>query len=79
MAVNYFQSIEKLTGRQNYDQWSFAVENLLVLDNLVNLYQVRARCKFREKNASDDARAKAKLVLTIDSGFYVHIKETKQL
>lgn len=76
MAVNYIQSIPKLKGRENYDEWSFAVENLLVLDNLVNYIKPEPGAKFEEK-PSDDNKTKAKLVLTIDPGLYVHIKETK--
>ncbi|CAH1995773.1 unnamed protein product [Acanthoscelides obtectus] len=76
MAVNYIPSIPKLKGRENYDEWSFAVENLLVLDNLVNYIKSEPEANF-QANTSDDAKTKAKLVLTIDPGLYVHIKETK--
>lgn len=76
MAVNYIQSIPRLKGRENYDEWSFAVENLLVLDNLVNYIKSQPEAGFEAK-PSDDAKAKAKLVLTIDPGLYVHIKETR--
>lgn len=76
MAVNYIQSIPKLKGRENYDEWSYAVENLLVLDNLVNYIKSEPVAGFEVKS-SDDAKAKAKMVLTIDPGLYVHIKETK--
>ena len=76
MAVNYIQSIPKLKGRDNYDEWSFGVENLLVLDNLVNYIKSQPDPDFEAK-PSDDAKAKAKIVLTIDPGLYVHIKESK--
>lgn len=75
MAVNYIQSIPKLKGRDNYDDWSFAVENLLVLDNLVNYIKSEPDAGFEIK-PSDDAKAKAKLVLTIDPGLVYLLKKT---
>ncbi|KAK9727545.1 hypothetical protein QE152_g19158 [Popillia japonica] len=34
MAVNYLASCPKLLGRENYDEWCFAVENVFVLEGL---------------------------------------------
>ena len=74
MAVNYLQSVPKLKGRENYDEWSFAAENLLVLEGMVHYIKPVSGTDIKP---ADDAKTKAKLILTIDSGLYVHIKETK--
>ena len=71
MAVNYISSVPKLIGRDNYDEWSFGVENYLVLDGL------QKTLDGTETDTVQVAKAKAKLVLTIDSSMYVHIKEAK--
>ncbi|GBP51181.1 Retrovirus-related Pol polyprotein from transposon TNT 1-94 [Eumeta japonica] len=73
MATNSFlTSIPKLKGRENYDEWAFAAENLLILEGV-------ADCIKQERSAAtavaEDAKAKAKLILTIDPSLYVHIKE----
>lgn len=54
MAVSYIQSISKLKGRENYDEWSYAVENLLVLDNLLNY--IKSESAGFEVKSSDDAK-----------------------
>ncbi|KAJ8711665.1 hypothetical protein PYW08_006955 [Mythimna loreyi] len=76
MATNFLTSIPKLKGRENYDEWAFAAENLLILEGV-------ADCIKQEKPpatataVAEDAKAKAKLILTIDPSLYVHIKEAK--
>lgn len=75
MASNYIQSVPKLKGRENYDEWSFAAENLLVLEGMIQY--IKTPVPGAETKTADDERTKAKLILTIDSGLYVHIKETK--
>lgn len=73
MAVNYVQSIPKLKGRENYEEWSFAAENLLVLEGTINYIKPIPNTEIK---AEEDAKTRAKLILTIDPGLYVHIKET---
>ncbi|CAF4946153.1 unnamed protein product [Pieris macdunnoughi] len=34
MSVNYVANVPKLKGRENYDDWCFAVQNVLVLENM---------------------------------------------
>ncbi|XP_074042702.1 uncharacterized protein [Leptinotarsa decemlineata] len=58
-------------GRENYSDWVFAIENFLVLEGL-------SKC-ISEVVVEDDAKAKAKLVLTIDPSLYVHVKEAKTI
>ncbi|CAD7082974.1 unnamed protein product [Hermetia illucens] len=60
-SSNYLISVPKLKGRENYSEWCFAAENVLVLEGKVG-------CIKPEHNvtpaASDDAETKAKLILT---------------
>lgn len=67
MAGNFIVNVPKLKGRENYDDWAFAVENFLILEGL-------SKC-ISEVVEADDAKAKAKIILTIDASLYVHIKE----
>ncbi|GBP57868.1 Copia protein [Eumeta japonica] len=59
-------SIDKLRGRENYEDWAFAVENYLILEGL-------QQC-INTGGDPNDAKAKAKIVLTINSSLFVHIK-----
>ena len=67
MAVNYLTSVPRLLGRENFMEWCFAVENVFVLEGLT---------KCLEGNETDTvmlAKAKAKLILTLDPSIFVHI------
>ncbi|CAF4953454.1 unnamed protein product [Pieris macdunnoughi] len=66
MSTNLIASIAKLRGRENYEDWAFAVENYLVLEGV-------QQCITTEDDPND-AKAKAKIVLTIDPSLFVHIK-----
>ncbi|KAK9685718.1 hypothetical protein QE152_g37725 [Popillia japonica] len=71
MAANYISSVPKLVGRENYDDWAFAVENFLILEGL-------SKCIDGTETDTDKIlKAKAKLVLTLDASLFVHIKEAK--
>lgn len=74
MATNYIASVPKLKGRENYDEWSFAAENLLVLDGMASY--IKPPAGFEIKPA-EDAKTRAKLILTIDPTLYVHIRNTE--
>lgn len=69
MAANYLSSVPKLLGRENYGDWSFAVENFLVLEGLTKCIDGT------EMDPVLVAKAKAKLVLTLDPSIYIHVKE----
>lgn len=69
MAVNYLASCPKLLGRENYDEWCFAVENVFVLEGLTKCIDGT------EEDSVLIAKAKAKLILTIDPTLYVHVKD----
>ena len=66
MATNLVSNIIKLNGRENYEEWAFAVENLLILESL-------QQCLVNDGDVNDD-KAKAKIILTIEPSLYVHIK-----
>nr|CAI5819445.1 unnamed protein product [Callosobruchus analis] len=71
MAVNYLTSVPRLLGRENYDEWVFAVENVFVLEGLNKCIDGT------EVDTTTIAKAKAKLVLTIDPSLYPHVKDAK--
>lgn len=71
MAVNLLQSVPKLKGRENYSDWSFAVSNMLVLDDLQGCINGSIT------DVVKDGKAKAKIILTIDTSLYVHIKDAR--
>lgn len=67
MATNIISSIPKLKGRENYEDWAFAVENFLILEGMQDC--------IKKDGDVNDAKAKAKIILTIDPVLYVHIKQ----
>lgn len=69
---NFLVSVPKLKGRENYSEWCFAAENYLVLEGMVGC--IKPEGKQPPVAAVDDAKTKAKLILTIDPALYVHIK-----
>lgn len=71
MAVNYLTSVPKLLGRDNYDEWSFAVENVFVLEGLDKCIEGT------EEDSVLITKAKAKLVLTVDPSLFPHVKDAK--
>lgn len=66
--ANYLPSVPKLLGRENYEEWAFAVENFLVLEGLVKCLDGS------ETDTTLVAKAKAKLILTLDANLYVHVR-----
>lgn len=65
--------IEKLIGRDNYNTWRFAVMTYLQHEDLWC-------CIENEDKAVDsklDLKAKAKIILLVDSVNYIHIQEAK--
>lgn len=73
-SMNYIANIPKLKGRENYEEWCFAVKNLLVLESMASAITAPLPASATEVQTTEDAKAKAKLVLTIDPSLYVHIK-----
>lgn len=58
-----------LIGRENYDQWLFAVENVMILEGLTKCID--------GTDSTLVAKAKAKLIITIEPSLYPHVKEAK--
>lgn len=53
MSTNLIASIAKLRGRENYEDWAFAVENYLVLEGMQECIATGGD--------PNDAKAKAKI------------------
>lgn len=71
-SSNRDEHIEKLTGSENYHTWSFAMMNLLEMNEWEGtIIQAVAN---RESDATKLRKAKAKLVLSVDSSIYMHIQ-----
>lgn len=75
MSTNYLANIPKLKGRENYDDWCFAAENVLVLEGMADAIKAALPSSATPTQRADDLKAKAKLILTIDATLYVHIKQ----
>lgn len=74
MAANYILNVPKLKGRENYE-WAYAAENFLILEG-IDITKEEPDDK-AVLSAIDIKKAKAKLIMTIDSSLYVHIKTEK--
>lgn len=77
---NYLINVPKLKGRENYLEWCFAAENFLVLEGTLGI--IKPEAGQPAISAAEDAKTRAKLILTIDPSIYVHIKavtSTKEL
>ena len=70
-SVSSFVSIDKLTGRDNYSEWKFAMKALLELDDLWNVIQGT------EKDDKKDKKALSKIILSVDKVNYSHLKTAK--
>lgn len=81
MASSYLVSVPKLKGRENYEEWAFAAENFLILEGLSKSIEetvdTREATTSTPEQAAEDAKARAKLILTIDPKLYVHIRGSK--
>lgn len=64
-------SMEKLSGRENYATWSFAVKAYLEHEDMWNVVMITPE----DKKA--DTKVKSKLILLIEPMLYVHIQEAK--
>lgn len=73
-------NIEKLTGRENFNTWSFAVQNLLLHEDLWDAIEIPVGENGAPVavDSKKDAKAKAKIVLTIDSTLLIFKMKYKQ-
>lgn len=76
--------IEKLRGSENYHTWAFAIKNVLTLKALekcINRVPVAATqtapatTKCEEDDTEKCGKAKATLVLSIETQLYVHVSK----
>lgn len=72
MAANTMTLIEKLSGRDNYSTWKFAVQTYLQHEELWDCITNPNPVDLKK-----DLKAKSKLILLIDSVNYIHIQEAK--
>lgn len=71
MTINYLKNVPRLVGRENYDEWCSVVENVFVLEGL-------SKCiEGTETDITLVAKAKVKVILTLDSSLYVHVKDAE--
>lgn len=61
-------SVDKLTGRENWCTWSFAVKAFLQLEDLWEVVTGS------EIDAKKDTKAKSKIILLIDPMIYIHVQ-----
>lgn len=73
-SSNPLALIEKLTGRENYSTWRFAVKTYLQHEELWECIENPNKEPFDTKK---DTKAKSKIILLVDSINYVHIQEAK--
>ncbi|CAG4978543.1 unnamed protein product [Colias eurytheme] len=73
MAANYLINVPKLRGRENYSEWCFAAENFLILEGMKHCVKPEGA----SVGAADDEKTRAKLIMTIDSSFFVHVKSVR--
>uniref|UniRef100_A0A2H1VGX3 SFRICE_028935 n=1 Tax=Spodoptera frugiperda TaxID=7108 RepID=A0A2H1VGX3_SPOFR len=66
--------IEKLTGRENYNTWRFAVKTYLQHEELWECIENLNNEPFDVKK---DTKAKSKIILLVDSINYIHIQEAE--
>lgn len=72
MDSNYsLFSIQKLTGRENYYTWQFAVKSYLQQEGLWECVEGS------EKDIKKENKARTKIILLVDPVIYVHIEEAK--
>ncbi|KAG6451043.1 hypothetical protein O3G_MSEX006910 [Manduca sexta] len=73
MAVNnHMVLIEKLTGRDNYATWQFAMKTYLQHEDLWDCVKPDSEQVLDEKR---DIKARKKIILSVDPTNYVHIQE----
>lgn len=77
MSTNYLANVPKLKGRKNYDDWCFAAQNILVLEGMASAIKNPLSDTASAIQKEEDAKARVKLILTIDPALYVHIKHAK--
>ncbi|GBP67622.1 hypothetical protein EVAR_98677_1 [Eumeta japonica] len=73
LGLSYDPKDDVFKGRENYDDWCFAAENVLVLEGMAD--NIKRPLPATAAQIAENLKAKAKLILTIDASLYVHIKQ----
>ncbi|KAK9731497.1 protein of unknown function (DUF4219) [Popillia japonica] len=72
--ANFLPSIEKLSGRENYNNWAFAMQAYLEHEDLwsciVDIPDTPEQLKW-------DAKAKSKIIMMVHTANFVHITSGK--
>lgn len=78
-SISSLPAIQRLTGRENWTTWKFAVQSLFELEELWDVVKPtpNANGALPEVDAKKDRRAKAKIILLLDPVNYVHVQEAK--
>jgi len=71
-SSNNLPPVEKLKGIDNYNDWKFAMQQYLEHENLWGCVIGDATAM---QNSRNMAKAKAKLVLSVDKVNYIHIRD----
>lgn len=77
IVTSSLPGIERLTGRDNWATWKFAVQTFLELEDLwcVVKSKMKPDGTYEAVNADKDRKARAKIILLLDPINYVHVKE----
>ncbi|KAK9732375.1 hypothetical protein QE152_g12831 [Popillia japonica] len=77
MATNMLPVIEKLTGRENYNDWAFAMQAYLECEDLWSCIKEDNPASSDEVTQKRDSKAKSKITMMIHSSNFVHIGSAK--
>ncbi|KAK9736397.1 hypothetical protein QE152_g12551 [Popillia japonica] len=67
MAASYLTNAPRLKGRENFDEWSFAIENFMILEGLKGCIEGRV-C--RDVTVLEDLESDKELQVEISSGIF---------
>lgn len=71
---NIVPCIDKLIGRENYNNWSFAMKAYLEHENLWSCVEGTDPEADEVKKSSRDTKAKSKLIMMVGASNFVHIR-----
>ncbi|KAK9738763.1 protein of unknown function (DUF4219) [Popillia japonica] len=72
--ANILPSIEKLSGRENYNNWAFAMQAYLEHEDLWSCIVDTPDTPEQQKR---DAKAKSKIIMMVHTANFVHIRSGK--
>lgn len=69
--------VEKLTGRDNYNNWEFAMQAYLQHEDLWCCVIGEDKTQDSEEKSKKDTRARSKIIMSVHSSIFVHIRNLK--